>query len=362
MAGICVVVGFVPAHSGPWHKLHAWANGFTRNGITTSILTQEPTISGVRTIRQRLAGTIDQESSSSPQMIFIRSHWSVPLLLPILCKARRRGWVVAVDVPTAVGAARQEITSSDRRLWAKATRLLVEWVWTPAGWFAADLVVQTCNDVAPWAWLTRRRRITITNGAVNPSDELAEGWQRSGRLRFLAVGTVAHWHGLDRLVHALSISPREASLAIVGDGPEITRLRSLVARLRLQQRVSFAGALRGTALEDAYRNADVAVGSIGEHRRGRFTLSPLKTRDYLWRGLPVIYSGDDPDLDDTPFVLRLPDDDSPVDIDAVAAWLAYLRQGSTTAQDIHEFAQQRFDYAARAASVWKFATAADRPL
>lgn len=361
MSDTCVVVGFVAPHSGPWHKLHAWARGFTENRIATTTLIGEPSLAGIRVVRRLLTEVIEATPPASSRAVFIRSHWSVPLLMPVLLKARKRGWIVVVEVPTAVGAARREVTASDRHLVARALRLLAEWLWTPTGWLAADLLVQNCSDTAPWAWLARQRRITITNGAVNPSDQLADGWQVSSRLRFLAVGTVSHWHGLDRLIQALPNSKIPATLVIVGSGPEITRLRSLVNRLGLQQRVAFAGGLRGSRLEQAFGNADVAVGSIGEHRRGSFRLSPLKTRDYLWRGMPLIYTGDDPDLVDTvPFALRLPDDDSPVDIDAVAEWLARLRHGPTTARDIHAFARQRFSYTTRAAAVWDVATAADR--
>ncbi len=115
---------------------------------------------------------------------------------------------------------------------------------------------------------------------------------------------MGQWHGIDRLLHGLAASgsPSEATLTIVGNGPELRRLESLTCELGLGGRVHFTGVLTGSDFDAAMASADVGVASVGEHRRGRFASSPLKTRDYLARGLRVLFAGDDPDLRaDPPF-------------------------------------------------------------
>lgn len=350
-----MVVGLVAPSSGPWHKLHAWSKGFAAHGISTAVISHPPTFSGVRAV----AGEIRRlrkatPAGNGPRMLLLRSHWSGPLLLPELLLTQRAGWRLAVEVPTVVAAARLEITTADRHVADKAVRLLVEWLWTPLAWLCADVVVQNCNDKPPWAWVARQRRLTLTNGAVNPSHQIAGRWRTSTQLRFLAVGTISRWHGLDRLIDGLAASATPATVVIAGTGPEIARLKSHVAERGVEDRVHLVGPLQGSRLEEAFGAADVAVGSIGEHRRGSFSLSPLKTRDYLWRGLPMVFTGDDPDLrEPVPFALRLPAIDSAVDINAVAEWLHRLRTSSITSEDIHEFARSRFAYAPRAAAVWR---------
>lgn len=355
--GSVVVVGLVRPRTGPWHKLRAWSSGFTADGLATVVIDDQPTLAGVRRVAQQLrrsalpAATGDRRG---PGLILLRSHWSVPLLFPVLLRARRNGYRLAVEVPTPVGAAGAEIISSARSMWARILRLFTEWVWSPMGWLIADLVVQTCADSRPWCWIATDRRLTLTNGAVYPTDHLASGWYERSSLHLLALGTISRWHGVDRLIAGMAESRNDATLVIAGEGPELPRLRQQVRSAGLCDRVAFAGQLTGDQLDEAYSAADAAVGSLAEHRRGSFTLSPLKTRDFLWCGLPVVYTGDDPDLRSAPaFTLQLPADETPVDVAEVRRWLARLRAGSNNAATIHAFAEKRFDYQTRARQVWQ---------
>jgi hypothetical protein len=99
--------------------------------------------------------------------------------------------------------------------------------------------------------------------------------------------------------------------------------------------------------------ADVGVASLGEHRRGSFTLSPLKTRDYLARGLPVLFAGDDPDLrSEPPFAWRGPDDDAAIEVAAVRAWLTSLRAADAASPaSIRQWAFDRLDHRQRALQI-----------
>ena len=53
-------------------------------------------------------------------------------------------------------------------------------------------------------------------------------------------------------------------------------------------------------------SADVGIGTLGLHRKSMDEASPLKVREYLAVGLPVLYGYRDPDADDLqPFVLKV---------------------------------------------------------
>jgi hypothetical protein len=361
VAPTVLVVGLVAPGTGPWHKLHAWANGFASLGFGTDVITESPTWRGVRSVAtyisdfRRCAKGTNNPYGHSPLLIFLRSHWSVPLLLPQLVGVRRGGIAVVVEIPTPIGAAFSEITGSDRPPGATLIRLAAEWLWTPLGWWLADVVVQTCPDRRPWVWIARTRHLTLTNGVVNAADNLCTQWRDREDCTFISVGALSHWHGLDRLLRGMAADtaqPRSRAV-IVGDGPESARLTAISEKLGLGDRVTFTGSLNGSALEAAYAAADVAVAPLAEHRRGSYPLSPLKTRDYLWRGLPVLYSGDDPDLQgDLPWALRAPADDTGIDIKQVTAWLAQVRSStSCQPQRIRQFAHTRFAYPPRAAAV-----------
>lgn len=80
--------------------------------------------------------------------------------------------------------------------------------------------------------------------------------------RILFVGRLAPEKGPDLAVRALAIVLRHqpnASLEIVGDGPERARLESLADRLGLSGRVTFMGALPPDRLPERYHGASVCV-------------------------------------------------------------------------------------------------------
>ena len=73
-------------------------------------------------------------------------------------------------------------------------------------------------------------------------------------------------------------------------------------------------------------SSDVALGTLALHRKGMSEAAPLKVREYLLRGIPVVIGYDDPDLADRPwFVLQLPNTESNVR-DAVAEIRARIVQ------------------------------------
>jgi glycosyltransferase involved in cell wall biosynthesis len=97
------------------------------------------------------------------------------------------------------------------------------------------------------------------------------------------VGSFRRFHALEQAVEATASVP-EASLLLVGDGPERTRIDQLA------QDVGVHAVFTGTVPHDelpAYLAAmDVAV--ILAQRGAPFHYSPLKLAEYLAAGLPVI--------------------------------------------------------------------------
>lgn len=68
----------------------------------------------------------------------------------------------------------------------------------------------------------------------------AKRWPGAG-LRFVGVGRLTPQKGFDRLVRAMAALPDDAHLTLVGDGPEMARLKSLAAEVGVESKVLFAG-------------------------------------------------------------------------------------------------------------------------
>lgn len=78
--------------------------------------------------------------------------------------------------------------------------------------------------------------------------------------RLLFVGRLVPYKGADMLLRALSASALKAKdfvLDIVGDGPELERLKGLSETLGLSSRVNFAGWISQNETSKYYKNADV---------------------------------------------------------------------------------------------------------
>ena len=77
----------------------------------------------------------------------------------------------------------------------------------------------------------------------------------------------------------------------------------------------------GKPLDDLFNQCQFAIGSLGRHRNGITVIKTLKNREYATRGLPFIYSEQDSDFDQQPYVLKAPADESPVDIQRIVDFI-----------------------------------------
>ena len=91
----------------------------------------------------------------------------------------------------------------------------------------------------------------------------------------------------------------------------------IIEKYHLQDRIVFHGTLFGKELDDVFNQCQFAIGSLGRHRSGITVIKTLKNREYATRGIPFIYSEQDSDFDQQPYVLKAPADESPLDIQQI---------------------------------------------
>jgi glycosyltransferase involved in cell wall biosynthesis len=150
----------------------------------------------------------------------------------------------------------------------------------------------------------------------------AERSPAAGRsLRLVSVGRLVPVKGHDLLVRAFGSAVRaglDASLEVVGDGPERARLEALVAEQGLAETVRFSGALANEALVSALEQADAFV--LPSRREG-FGVALVEA---LATGLPALAtrSGGPNDIIEPGDGLLVPPDDEA----ALAYGLAALGQ------------------------------------
>lgn len=102
-------------------------------------------------------------------------------------------------------------------------------------------------------------------------------------LRCVTIGSLIPRKGVDQILEAMAkLAPGQASLTVVGAGPEEQALRELTRRLGLESCVTFIGARAPERIVELLRAVDVLL--LASHSEGR----PNVVLEAMAAGLPVI--------------------------------------------------------------------------
>ncbi len=193
-----------------------------------------------------------------------------------------------------------------------------------------------------------QRTIRISNGVDFDSIPLHAPKQIDSALHLIGVAEVHVWHGFDRVMAGMGnyysyksniirhniLHPNfkinnlpDVYFHVVG-GVHPNRMMSdfspIINKFDLQDKVIFHGQLFGDALTDVFNKCQFAIGSLGRHRSGITVIKTLKNREYATRGIPFVYSEKDSDFDHQPYVLKVPADESPIEIQCIVDFLKHF--------------------------------------
>ena len=239
-------------------------------------------------------------------------HNSNPFTIRMMRQVRRAGARIYVEVPTypydgEFVTAREKVELATDRMFRN--RLFSY----------ADKVV----SFSPAESIFGRPVLLLSNGISLSAIPMRRSHVRpEGRLDLIGVAEIHFWHGFDRLIKGLAeycAGPHDTEVYfhVVGEPyGELEREQTvgLATRLGLGDHVIFHGRLSGGALDEVFDSCDMAVGSLGRHRSGVHVMNSLKNREYAARGFAFMYSESDPDFDGSDFVMKVPEDETPVDI------------------------------------------------
>ena len=226
------------------------------------------------------------------------------LFLGFYLKLKNRRLII--DVPTPMINHIFEIYKSDKSSLARLFSISLITFMGSLPFLSATRIVQYSNESSFFSFLCKKKTIIIGNGVDTKNilqKQSSPLWPDSS-LRLVAVGTVAFWHGWDKVIKVIAdinnnkLAPYKIHLTIIGEGPDLKNLISLSKKLKVDSFVKFTGFLSGNSLDIHYEDAHYAIGSMGWERVNIDLASPIKTREYLAAGLPVIYSTKDIDLID----------------------------------------------------------------
>ena len=143
------------------------------------------------------------------------------------------------------------------------------------------------------------------------------------KIVLIAVASMYRWHGYERVIEGMKNyyengGTRNIIFKLVGQGPESNYYKLFTEQYHLSKHVEFMGKLDGEALNKAYDDSDIAVGSLGAYKINIVNSSSIKLREYCARGIPFIYSGRDMGFTgEEAYVLNVKDNDTPINIEQV---------------------------------------------
>lgn len=171
-------------------------------------------------------------------------------------------------------------------------------------------------------------------------------------IRMIGVSYIRNTVGYDRIINGVgkylqNNTDKQIQLLLVGDGDkeEIEKLEELISKYNLQKNVKLVGSKTGQELDELFDISDIAIGSLGDHRLGVYSKSPLKSREYCARSIPFISSIKDPGfLGNEEFILNVSADDTEIDMQELIYFYEKVNKNKELPDMMREYAKQHFDW------------------
>lgn len=247
-------------------------------------------------------------------MLYLRSfHNANPFTINLVRKIHQLGVKIIFEIPTYPYD--QEYATLKEKFQITADRLFRKQFCK-----YVDRIVTFSNDDTIFGCPT----IRISNGIDFNSIPLRTlpTNRKENEIHLIAVAEIHFWHGFDRLIHGLgkyyqTNPPKQVYLHLVGDffgTREKEEILTPIKTYGLEKHVICYGNQSGEALNNIFNQCDFAIGSLARHRSGITHIKTLKNREYAARGFGFIYSETDDDFEQMPYILKVPADESPIDV------------------------------------------------
>ena len=251
-----------------------------------------------------------------------------PWLIGLFKKLRKKGVRAVTEIPTYP----YDNEFSDNSDWNTKVGLWIDKKYRNSLSRQMDAIV-TFSDAKI---IFGQRAINISNGVDFESIPLHTRQRPvNDQLHLIGVAEVHFWHGFDRMVAGIGEyykngGHRDVYFHIVGgvhpaymrDLPQAPGFQTLIDKYGIGGKILFHGTLFGQQLDDVFNQCQFAIGSLARHRSGITVIKTLKNREYATRGIPFIYSEQDSDFDNQPYIIKAPADESPIDIQQILDFMS----------------------------------------
>lgn len=205
----------------------------------------------------------------------------------------------------------------------------------------ADLLTLCGEEIEDTAY--GRPAINFSNGIDVDNIPIRKPDLHINDIHILLLASMCYWQAYDKIIESL-VSYKGKEKVILhfvgndGDG-SLKKWKMLVEKLGLDKNVVFHGALYGEDLNKIVNRSDIGLGTLGLYRKNLDGASTLKIREYMSRGLPFVYAGKDPAVsEDCPYALKVPNDNTPINMETIAAFAEQFKNCTDIPYRMREYA------------------------
>lgn len=187
----------------------------------------------------------------------------------------------------------------------------------------------------------------ITNGIDTSKIKLRDKQKGNSVLKgFLLAGQNTPWHGIDRIIEGIFLydKPKDFEIHLIGaidsSYEEIIKNKSL-------KNIFFHSKKTANEIESFTQNFDFSFGSLALYRAGLTEATPLKVREGLARGFPIVNAYYDTDIESSSelkkYCLTFSNNDSPIDFSLIKKFIDNINLDSEHPLKIRELAKPLID-------------------
>lgn len=324
-------------------KIEGFCNAASRAGYHVELALEQS--SGLSAIKRQ----IRMINSSDAKYIVVRSPTRNSIFF-VWCFLwiRFQGKILIIDQPSPASTYVKEVNYQAKSFINKTAKKLLTYLGCPLTFMLANRVVEYGIESPYFRFFSGRRTLVIGNGIdVERMSLRAKNYpDGTDRLSLIGVGArIESWHGFDRVVRAMGEWKKRGSrphvtFDLVGNPntPHVEELKEMIRTYGLDSDVRFLGTQTADALTALYDKESLAISSLANFRRGLYSASVLKAREYCLAGIPFVSADDDPDFSkDVPFRFAVPNDNT------IAALMDIFssfseRRSQFTDEDIRQYA------------------------
>ena len=164
-------------------------------------------------------------------------------------------------------------------------------------------------------------------------------------LNLISVANENVYHAYDRIIESVHAYQGNKKVKVHLVGTISDASKALISKYGLEEKVILYGKKCGNELDEIYDKCNVGLGPFGQHRVGGKKDTGLKTKEYFAKGIPYIFSGEEPTVPvDYPYIYRFPSDESPIDFDKVWNFYKSYANDPTVIQKMRLFAMENYSW------------------